>query len=127
MIIYFCTGEQEYNNGDAIKGLGVWKSSNDGSSWLQLASTNISSFNNCTKLAINSTGIVFVGTGSGGLQRSANGGATWGKVLGTGLAITGAASNLCYDVDIAANGDVYATLSGSIHKSTNAGLTKVVQ
>ena len=62
-------------------------------------------------------------TGTGGLQRSADGGTTFTKVLGTGLGIAGAASNLCYDVDIAANGDVYATLDGSIHKSTNAGVT----
>ncbi|MBK7709030.1 MAG: hypothetical protein IPJ30_25590 [Acidobacteria bacterium] len=44
-------------------------------------------------------------------------------VLGTGLLITGATSNFSYDVEIAANGDVYGSLDGSIHKSTTAGAT----
>ena len=123
LIMYFCTGETGYFNGDAIRGLGVWKTINGGASWSQLASTNNATFNTCTKLAVNSGGVVFVGTGAGGLQRSANGGTTFTKVLGTGLGISGAASNLCYDVDIAANGDIYATLYGTIHKSTDAGIT----
>nr|MBK9650371.1 PKD domain-containing protein [Bacteroidota bacterium] len=122
LIMYFATGEG-YNNSDAIRGLGVWKSTDGGAIWAQLASTNIGTFNFCQKVVVNSTGIVLVATASGGLQRSSNGGTTWTKVLGTGLGITGAASNFCYDVDIAANGDVYATLDGSVHKSTNAGVT----
>ncbi|MBP6721869.1 MAG: hypothetical protein KA239_06085, partial [Bacteroidia bacterium] len=56
-------------------------------------------------------------------RRSADGGTTWTKVLGTGLGITGAVSNRCYDVEVAANGDIYASLDGSVHKSTNAGVT----
>jgi len=122
-IMYFCTGETGYGNADAIRGLGVWKTTNGGTTWAQLASTTGGTFNFCQKVSVNSTGIVFVATATGGLQRSNNAGTTWTKVLGTGLGITGAASNLCYDVDIAANGDVYATLAGSVHKSTNAGVT----
>ncbi|MBK8521030.1 MAG: hypothetical protein IPL54_09155 [Chitinophagaceae bacterium] len=120
-IMYFCTGEEGYFNADAIRGLGVWKTTNGGTTWAQLPSTNNATFNNCNKIIVNNSGIVMVATSSGGLQRSINGGTTWNKVLGTGLGITGAASNLSYDVDIAANGDVYATLNGSIHKSVNAG------
>ena len=122
-VMYFCTGEEGYFNGDAIRGLGVWKTTNGGTTWAQLASTNNATFSNSEKLAVNSTGVVFVSTSGGGVQRSANGGTTWTKVLGTGLSITGAASNLSYDVEVAANGDVYATLDGSIHKSINAGIT----
>jgi PKD repeat protein len=123
LVMYFCTGEEGYFNADASRGLGVWKTTNGGTTWAQLASTNNATFSNCQKLAVNSTGILFVSTSAAGVQRSANGGTTFTKVLGTGLAITGAASNLSYDVEVAANGDVYATLSGSIHKSTNAGVT----
>ncbi len=122
LVMYFCTGETGYFNADAIQGMGVWKSINGGTTWTQLASTNTATFNICTKIIVNNTGIVFVATGNGGLQRSANGGTTWTKVLGTGLGITGANSNLSYDVDIAVNGDIYATLQGSIHKSVNAGV-----
>lgn len=121
--MYFCTGEQGYGNADAIRGLGVWKTTNSGVTWTQLASTTGANFNHCQKITVNSTGIVFVATATAGLQRSTDGGTTFNKVLGTGLGITGAVSNQCYDVDIAANGDVYATLDGSIHKSTNAGAT----
>ncbi len=86
-VMYFTTGEG-YNNVDAIKGLGVWKTTN-----------------------------------GGGVQRSADGGTSWTKVLGTGLGITGAVSNTAYDVEVAVNGDIYASLNGSIHKSTTAGAT----
>ncbi len=122
LVMYLCTGEG-YSNGDAIQGLGVWKSINGGASWTQLASTTGATFFFCQKVIVNSTGIVFVATRTGGLQRSANGGTTWTKVLGTGLGITGAANNFSYDVEIAANGDIYGTLSSSVHKSTNAGVT----
>lgn len=121
-IIYFGTGEG-YFNADAIRGFGIWKTTDGGTTWAQLAATTGATFNYCQKMVVNSTGILMVGTRSGGLQRSTNGGTTFTKVLGTGLGITGAVSNMCYDVDIAANGDIYATLDGSIHKSTNAGLT----
>ena len=121
LVMYFCTGEGFFN-GDAIQGLGVWKSINGGASWSQLASTNNSNFYYCQKIVVNSTGIILVATQTG-LRRSADGGTTFTKVLGTGLGITGAVSNLTYDVEIAANGDVYASLDGSVHKSTNAGVT----
>lgn len=120
-IMYFSTGEG-YGNIDAIRGLGVWKSTNGGSTWTQLSSTNNANFYYCQKVIVSSTGILFVAT-STGLRRSSDGGTTFTKVLGTGLGITGAASNFCYDVDEAANGDIYSTLSGSVHKSTNAGVT----
>lgn len=121
-VMYFSTGEG-YFNIDAIQGLGVWKSTNGGVTWTQLAATNNSTFYFCQKVAVNSTGILFVATRSGGLQRSADGGTTFTKVLGTGLGITGAGSNTCYDVEIASNGNVFSSLNGSVHKSTNAGVT----
>jgi PKD repeat protein len=121
-VMYAGTGEG-YFNSDAIRGLGIFKSTNGGTTWAQLASTNNATFRYVYKVVVTSTGIVLAGTQSGGVQRSTNGGTTWTKVLGTGLGITGAVSNVAYDVDIAANGDVYATLDGSIHKSTNAGAT----
>lgn len=120
-VMYFTTGEG-YFNFDAIQGLGVWKSTNGGTSWTQLAATNNANFYFCQKVAVNSTGIVLVAT-STGLRRSADGGTTWTKVLGTGLGITGASSNMAYDVEVASNGDIYCSLNASIHKSTNAGVT----
>ncbi|HMT06872.1 MAG TPA: PKD domain-containing protein [Pyrinomonadaceae bacterium] len=120
-VMYFTTGEG-YFNLDAIQGFGVWKSTNGGATWAQLGSTSNANFYYCQKIVVNSTGIVLVAT-STGLRRSTDGGTSFTKVLGTGLGITGATSNFTYDVDIAANGDVYSTLDGSIHKSTTAGAT----
>ncbi|MFT5513866.1 MAG: hypothetical protein ACI8SE_002277, partial [Bacteroidia bacterium] len=37
-VMYFCTGEG-WNNADAARGAGVWKSNDGGESWNQLAST----------------------------------------------------------------------------------------
>jgi PKD repeat protein len=122
LIMYAGTGEG-YFNGDQIDGLGIFKSINGGTTWAQLPSTNNATFTYCQRLAVNSTGIIFSATSTGGIQRSTNGGTTWARVLGTGLGITGAGSNQAWDVRIAANGDVYATLDGSIHKSTNNGAT----
>jgi PKD repeat protein len=120
-IMYIGTGEG-YLNGDAIQGLGVWKSIDGGTTWNQLASTVGGDFNYCQKIAITSTGVLLVATKSG-LQRSINGGTTFSKVLGSGMGITGAVSNFCYDIEIAANGDIYSSLNSSIHKSTNGGAT----
>lgn len=121
LVMYFCTGEG-YFNLDAIRGLGVWKSTDGGATWAQLGSTNNTNFSFCQKVVVSSTGVVLVAT-STGLRRSPDGGATFTKVLGTGLGITGAVSNMCYDVEIAANGDVYASIDGSVHKSVNTGNT----
>lgn len=120
-VMYFTTGEG-YFNFDAIQGLGIWKSTNGGTTWSQLAATINSNFYYCQKVAVTSSGVVLVAT-STGLRRSADGGTTFTKVLGTGLGITGATSNFAYDVDIAANGDIFASLDGSIHRSTNGGVT----
>jgi uncharacterized repeat protein (TIGR01451 family) len=120
-VMYFGTGEGFFNL-DAIQGNGIWKTTNGGTSWTQLASTDIANFNFVQKMAVNATGVVFAATATG-LRRSADGGTTWTKVLGTGIGITGAVSNFAYDVEIAANGDVYASIDTSIHKSTNAGVT----
>jgi PKD repeat protein len=121
-IMYAGTGEG-YFNGDAIRGLGIFKSVDGGTTWAQIASTNNATFRFVQKIAINSTGVIFACTQAGGVQRSANGGTNWTKVLGSGMGITGAGSNIAWDVEIAANGDVYASLDGSVHKSTNAGVT----
>jgi photosystem II stability/assembly factor-like uncharacterized protein/PKD repeat protein len=111
-IIYFGTGEG-YNNIDAIRGLGIWKSTDGGNTWAQLTATNNSNFHYCLKMVVNSSGTLFVST-SNGLYRSINGGASFTRVLGT------VRSN---DVEIAANGDVYASITGGVYKSTDGGAT----
>ena len=120
-VMYFGTGEG-YLNSDAVRGLGVWKTSDGGLNWAQLPSTANATYRYCQRIVVTSTGVVLVGTKSG-LQRSADGGATWVRVLGSGMGITGAGSNTVWDIDIAGNGDIFASLEGSIHKSTDGGVT----
>ncbi|HEX6915785.1 MAG TPA: hypothetical protein VF145_11120, partial [Chitinophagaceae bacterium] len=129
LVMYFGTGEG-YGNSDAIRGLGIWKSTDGGNSWSQLTSTNNSNFYYNQKLLVSTAGTLFSCTQQG-LFRSTNGGSSFTKVLGTGLGISGTNSNVCYDIEQAANGFLYATLrgvessslSGSIHKSTNDGIS----
>jgi PKD repeat protein len=119
-IFYLATGEA-IKSTSAVNGFGVFKSTDGGLTWNQLASTTSGTFSNCTKAIVTNTGAVLIGTSDGGVQRSTNGGNTFTKVLGTGLSITGAASNFCYDIELAANGNIYASIEGSLHKSINDG------
>jgi len=128
-VMYFGTGEG-YGNSDAIRGIGIWKSTDGGNTWNQLFSTNNSSFYYNFKVMVSSTGVLFTCTTTG-VYRSTNGGTNFTKVLGTGMGIIGTNSNTSYDIEEAANGTLYATLrgvessglSGSIHKSTDGGVT----
>ncbi|MEM7040661.1 MAG: hypothetical protein AAF570_27115, partial [Bacteroidota bacterium] len=63
-IMYFGTGEG-YGNGDAIRGLGIWKSTDGGTSWNQLPSTNNNTFYYVQRVAVSSSGAVFAATGAG--------------------------------------------------------------
>lgn len=118
-MFYAGTGEG-YGYGDAARGIGIFKSTDAGLTWSALAST--SAFIRCQRIVVTAAGAVIVANNTG-LHRSTNIGTTWTKVLGTGLGITGAVNNFAYDVDIAINGDIYATLAGSVHKSTDGGAT----
>lgn len=121
--IYFGTGEGWFNF-DAMRGLGMWKSTDGGDNWSQLASTNNNSFFYYIKdLEIDANGVVFAATQTGGLQRSSDGGNSWTRILGSGL--FGASSSNAGDLEIASNGDMYCTLQGGggIFKSTDGGDT----
>lgn len=120
--IYAGTGEGWFN-ADAIRGLGIWKSADGGATWAQLASTNNSTFYYVQKIVVASNGDVFACTRDGGIQRSTNGGSTWSQTLGTSTG--GASTNRAADIEIAANGDLYASTgiftTDGIYKSTNGG------
>jgi len=120
--IYVGTGEGWFNS-DAIRGLGIWKTTNGGSTWTQLASTNNSNFYYVQKIVIDGTGKLYVCTRDGGLQKSTNGGTSWTKILGTGIA--GCPHNNAADVEIAANGNIYCSFgifsTGKIYRSTDEG------
>jgi PKD repeat protein len=120
--MYVSTGEAQGGSG-AIRGLGIFKSTDTGNTWTQLASTNNSTFHYSSRLLVLANGNLLVATNGGGLQLSTNGGNSFTKVLGSGLGITGANSDFASDIELASNGDLYASINGSLHKSTNNGST----
>ena len=121
--IYAGTGEGWFN-ADAIQGLGIWKSSNGGTSWAQLSSTNNSTFYYIQKIVITSTGVILAATRSGGVQRSVDGGTSWTKVLGAGAG--GGSDNRAADLEIGADGNIYASIGiftqDGIYRSTDGGV-----
>ena len=89
-IIYLGTGEKR---GSGLKGFGIWKTSDGGSTWSQLSSsTDLKYIDTIIVREEGGVGAVYVGggrslsegeyTGINGLQKSTDGGATWTEVLG---------------------------------------------
>lgn len=83
-VMYLGTGEKTYNI-DAVRGGGIWKSTDHGVTWTRLSSTT--GFYNISKIACDASGNVYVaGIGNNvGLRRSTDGGATWTEITPTGL------------------------------------------
>jgi PKD repeat protein len=106
--IYFGTGEG-WHNVDAIRGLGIWKSTNGGINFSQLPATNNNlSFYRIQKIIIHPvTGHIYAATRDDGVMRSTNGGNNWSKVLGDGM---GGLTNKAADLEIGADNSIYATL-----------------
>ncbi len=77
--IYAGTGEGT-SNADAIRGAGIFKSTDGGSTWTQLPSTTTSSFYYVNRLAICPTNrlILLAATGSG-IWRTTDGGTSWSQ------------------------------------------------
>jgi len=96
--IYVGTGEGWYN-ADSIQGLGVWKSSDGGITWLQLASTTQFRFIN--SILVDKNGSVYLADQYSGVQKSSNGGNSWNQVISS--------PNSGADLQLAANGDIYAS------------------
>jgi len=108
---YIGTGEGYYNV-DAIQGLGIWKTTDGGTTWSQLASTNNSTFYNVQKILVTSNGYVYAATRANGVMRSTDGGSTWAKVLGSG---SGASFNDSGDLEIGADGTIFAAMGLYFH------------
>ena len=81
--MYFCTGEWTFN-ADAVAGDGIFKSTNGGATWVQLASTTGTNFDYCSKILCDATGNVYVSTRAG-VYRSIDGGTSWTTITPSGL------------------------------------------
>lgn len=104
-IMYFATGERN-GNIDAVRGGGIWKSTNNGVSWNLLPSTT--GFWNASKIVCDAAGNVYVGTaGNGrGLQRSTDGGTTWTNIT----PVTSENGTRITDLRISSTGRMHVTM-----------------
>lgn len=127
--MYAGTGEGWFNV-DAVRGNGIWKSIDGGTTWNQLSFTDSSitthNFDFIQDLVVTKRGTVFatgrpsVYCNTGGVFRSNNGGLSWTRPIGTLPAqVCDSAYNFFgADLEVASNGDVYAT-TGFYNKGEN--------
>ncbi len=118
-IMYAGTGEGWFNI-DAVRGAGIFKSTDGGATWNILPSTvketpTDSTFEYVQDLAIDNNGNLYASLrnlsgSSRGVKRSTDGGATWVQVLGLPLTDHAYTTGRAADLEVASNGDVYATL-----------------
>ena len=120
--LYAGTGEGWFNS-DAIRGLGIFRSTDGGNTWSQLASTNSGNFFRIQKIAVANNGTVFACTRLAGLQRSTDNGLTWTKVLGNGVG--GGSDDRAADVEIGMDGAIYCSIgiftTDGIYRSIDNG------
>lgn len=104
-IMYAATGEGWFN-ADAVRGAGVWKTTNGGTSWSRLASTNNVNWFRIQKIMVAPNGHVYIATRVDGLIRSTDKGATWSRVFGSGLS-NASPNDRIADIEIAQDGTIY--------------------
>lgn len=101
--MYFCTGEG-WNNAEAARGAGVFKSVNGGETWTQLPSTLSDTFWYCHDMVVHPiTSDIYVATRAAGIQRSQDGGSTWQSVLNSG---NGSLTNRSTDIELTADNEL---------------------
>jgi photosystem II stability/assembly factor-like uncharacterized protein len=118
-ILYAGTGEGFYN-ADAVRGAGIFKSTDGGATWSQLSSTNPGSNSDwyyVNRISIHPTdSTIMLAATNNGVYRSTNAGLTWSKVF----------SSRTLDISFDPNNGNKALLggaSGNIAYSSNAGST----
>lgn len=113
-VFYVGTGEGWFNS-DAQRGAGLWKTTDGGATWSQLASTNNSAFHYIQDVLVHPfTQQVYVGTRNG-LYRSSDGGASFEYILGGRVADLeiGADNTLYVATGIFSAGYIYASTTGN--------------
>src|SRR5579859_125932 len=119
LTVYAGTGEG-FGNTDAIRGNGIFKSTDGGLSWSQLAATNTPDFYWVTRLAVSSSGSTLLAATQSGFQRSPDSGATWSLVNSTDPYSTGV-TDVAFDPADSSQA-VASGYYGKVWYSTNGGL-----
>lgn len=129
MNFYAGTGEG-FGNADAVMGGGIFESTDGGDTWDLIASTvDNENFSYVQKVVLTNAGTLLAatratGSGIGGIYRSTDGGDNWALVLGDGAEVDGTGEEVGADIEIAANGDIYAATglrtTGEVWKSLAA-------
>ncbi len=121
-VIYAGTGEG-FGNVDAVRGAGIFKSTDAGVSWSQLASTNNSNFHYSNKILVSprNNQRVWVAT-TIGIYRSLDGGANFTQVLNASA--VGGCTDMAMQVQ-GASGFVFASCGrfgsqGTIHRADDS-------
>ncbi len=100
--LYFGTGEAFFN-GDAVRGVGVWKSTDGGTTWNQLASTT--TYLRCAKIVCDVSGNIYLADRNTGILRSMNGGTSW-----TNITPSSSASVRAADIEISSTGRMHVSI-----------------
>jgi PKD repeat protein len=121
-VIYAGTGEG-WGNVDFVRGAGIMKTTDGGTTWSQLAATATSDFYYVNKILIspNSSNRVYAATRTG-ILRSPDGGATWTKVysspISVGVTDLAIRTDQTNDVILASDGSY---VQATIYRNTDAG------
>ena len=99
--MYFCTGES-FGNLGAVRGVGVFKSTDAGATWNLLPSTI--NFLSGTKIICDNNGNIYLGTRGNGILRSINGGASWANITPSGLGFN------VSDIELSSTGRLHLSL-----------------
>ncbi len=116
--IYYAGTGEGWSNFDAVRGLGIWKTTDAGKTWKHLKNTTGSNFKTIQKIVVSKSGRVLAGTNSG-LYISDNHGNKWNKTL----------NSFVSDIEISSDGTIYAGVGnrrvreGGVFKSTDNGNT----
>lgn len=123
--LYFATGEGYYNQ-DAVRGSGIFRTTDGGKNWSRLSSTTHNAFRFVQKLVVDEYGILYAATRNYGVLRSVDHGNTWYAGLTTYTATSSSTDNAA-DLELSKNGDLYAAMgigsTDGIYKSTNKGIS----
>lgn len=125
--IYAGTGEGFYN-GDAIRGAGIFRSTDAGLTWNQIASTNNANFHYTMSVVVSprDSQRIFAATRTG-VFRSIDGGATWTNLIATpangctqlALQVNGAAGFVFASCGTFAQGTIYRANDDSVSTFSN--------